>query len=305
VPATDRRFELAESPVWDAARERLLWVDIDAGLLLEGRLDDGSVTVTGSRSFDDAVTAVVPAADGSLAVAVGRGVVELLPDGRVGRSAEVVAPGRRSRLNDATADPEGRLLIGSKALDGRTGDEVLVRVDDGGVTTIDDDLTLSNGLAWSPGASALYSVDSIPGTVWVRDRDARGDLGSRRELLRIADGVPDGICVDADGALWVAIWGRGEIRRYLGDGTIDVTVLVDAPHTSSVAFAGSGLDVLVITTARADLDADGLAAAPGSGRLYLADPGVRGLAVPAWSPGCFPGPAAAPSPHPSPHEEQS
>jgi sugar lactone lactonase YvrE len=291
VPATERAFELAESPVWDAARGRLLWVDIDAALLVEGRLGAGSIEVAATRSFDDPVTAVAVAEDGSLAVAVGRRIVELTPEGDPGRSVEVIPATRPSRLNDAVADPEGRLLIGSKSLVGRAGAEVLVRVGPDGVTAIDDDLTLSNGLAWSPDASILYSVDSIPGVVWARDRDAHGVLGPRRELLRIADGTPDGLCVDTEGCLWIAIWGRGEVRRYLPDGTVEASVGVDAPYTSSVAFAGPDLALLVITTARAESGPGASAASPGSGRLHLADPGVRGIPVPLWSTASLPIPS--------------
>jgi sugar lactone lactonase YvrE len=275
--ASTETFSLGEGPVWDGPRERLLWVDIDAGAVHEGRLDGDRVIVTATHHPDRTVGAVVCSANGELLVA---GATTLIPSG-----GRVIAKGD-SRLNDGACDPAGRFLVGSLSLDHTGHDETLVRLEhDGTLTVLDDDLTLSNGLAWSPDGTLLYSIDSIPGIVWVRPYDvATGAVGPRREWLRITDGVPDGMCADADGHLWIAIWGAGEVRRYTPDArpTGDV-VEVAAPHTSSVAFVGPGLDRLLITTATAELDAARLAAYPMSGRLFLARVGVTGLPVAPWA----------------------
>jgi sugar lactone lactonase YvrE len=218
---------------------------------------------------------VVCSAAGDLLVA---GAQTLLDEG-----TRIVAA--HSRLNDGACDPAGRFLVGTLALGDPQNQELLVRQErDGSLTVLDDDLNLSNGLAWSPDGSLFYSIDSIPGIVWVRSYDAAsGAAGPRREWLRITDGLPDGLCVDADGHLWIAIWGAGEVRRYTPDARPAGVVAVPAPHTTSVAFAGPGLDRLVITTATAHLDAAQLAAYPMSGRLFLADVGVAGLPVTPWA----------------------
>jgi sugar lactone lactonase YvrE len=215
---------LGEGPLWDAPRRRVLWVDINAGTVHEGRLD-------------------------------------------------------------GTCDPTGAFLIGTLALDDSHGGESLVRVEgDETITVLDDDLNLSNGLAFSVDATLLYSVHSVPGVVWARSYDAAtGAVGARREWLRITDGTPDGLCVDADGHLWIAIWGAGQVRRYTPDAQLAGIVEVAAPHTTSVAFVGDDLDLLLITTATADLTAEQLAAHPDSGRLFLARVGVTGLPVTAWA----------------------
>ncbi len=282
-PASESVYDLAEGPVWDASRERLLWVDVVTGRVLAGSLCAGSVVEKSVFMVDDTVGAVVPAVSGELLVAGKRDLHLVDGLGETRRLVEVLPPAKRSRLNDGACDPLGRFLVGSLAQDGRTGEECLYRWDEQGVTTLDNDLTLSNGLAWSADTTILYSIDSTPGIVWQRRYDvATGDLGSRSELLRVADGFPDGMCLDEHGNLWIAVWGAGEVRCYRPDGELVSTVTVAAPHTSSVAFVGPGLDLLLITTARHDLTDRQLAERPNSGRLFLADVGVCGLPVPEW-----------------------
>jgi len=103
-------------------------------------------------------------------------------------------------------------------------------------------------------------------------------------LLRVTDGSPDGLCLDVDGSLWIAVWGAGEVRCYRPDGVLTAVVSVAAPHTSSVAFVGPRLGLMLITTAREELTVEQLTGFPDSGRLFLADVGVVGLEVPAWTP---------------------
>ena len=281
-PAVHR---LGEGPVWDPDRHRLLWVDIPVGVVHYGRLAaDDSVIAEGSWSFAGTVGAVAMAADGQLLVAGQESVLRVTPDGARIPVATVLAPGGH-RLNDGAVDPAGRFLVGSLALDGSSGGQVLVRLDPGGPTVLDDDLTLSNGLAWSPNGDRMYSIDSTPRTVWVRDYDAAtGATGPRRLAFAIEDGLPDGMCADVDGNLWIAVWGRGRVECRNPDGQLVATVAVAAPHTSSVTFAGPELDILVITTAHEDLSEAERVAHPEAGQLFTVRPGIRGVPVPYWDP---------------------
>jgi sugar lactone lactonase YvrE len=294
TPATSERFRLGEGPVWDGPRGRLLWVDIEGGEVLEGALDGGAITVTGRIVFDTMVGAVTVAADGTLLVAAQEHLVVQHPDGTREDGPRVVPAGEARRLNDGKTDPAGRFLVGTLSLGGPSEREVLVRLErDGGLTVLDDDLALSNGLAWSADGRRMFSVDTLRRTVAVRDYDpGSGAVGPRRVHLRLEDGFPDGIAMDVAGHLWVAVWGGGEVRRYAPDGTLAGRVGTGAPHTSSVAFAGEDLRTLVVTTATSELGEEQLRAHPDSGRLLTVPVDVPGLPVAPWD--GFAGPAAPP-----------
>ncbi|HTU98426.1 MAG TPA: SMP-30/gluconolactonase/LRE family protein [Solirubrobacteraceae bacterium] len=284
--ASDGHYELGEGPLWDEGRARVLWVDINPGTVHVGELEAGVVEVRSEMRFGETVGAVVADADGALLVAGARRVYRVVDDRHIAVHRALVPEGKPSRLNDGACDPAGRFLVGSMALDGRRGEECLYRLDpDGAVSVLDRDLTISNGLAWSPAGDVMYSVDTIPGVVWSRPYDpASGDWGERSELVRMdRGGWPDGLCVDADGNLWVAIWGGGEVRCYAPSGERLATVTVPAPHTTSVAFAGPGRDELLITTATDQLTAPQREQYPLSGRLFVAHVGATGLSVTPWS----------------------
>jgi sugar lactone lactonase YvrE len=284
TPASSERFRLGEGPVWDAARDRLLWVDIEGGAVLEGVLDGDAITVSGRTGFDTMVGAVAVAADGTLLVAAQERLVVQHPDGTREEGPRVVPAGEARRLNDGGTDPAGRFLVGTLSLGGPSQREVLVRLEtDGRLTVLDDDLSLSNGLAWSSDGRRMFSVDTLARTVSVRDYDVgSGAVGTRRVHLRLEDGFPDGIAMDAADHLWVAVWGGGEVRRYAPDGALVERVATGAPHTSSVAFAGDDLRLLVITTATSELSEEQLQAHPDSGRMFTARVDVPGLPVAPW-----------------------
>jgi sugar lactone lactonase YvrE len=267
---------LAEGPLWDGARERLLWVDINAGEVHAGSLRDGLIADAAPLvGFDETVGAVVCAQGGQLLVAGARSV---FTPGDPSGATSLFDAGKNSRLNDGACDPAGRFLVGSMALDDREGEECLYRIElDGSVTIVDEDLTLSNGLAWSPEGTVLYSVDTTPGIVYARAYDAEsGACGERTVALRIKDGSPDGMCIDADGNLWIAIWGAGQVRCYTPGGELVATVEVPAPHVTSVAFIGPQLDTLFITSAHEDESQN-------AGHLFTARVGARGTPTTPWA----------------------
>jgi sugar lactone lactonase YvrE len=283
IPATRSTFLLGEGPVWDPAGERLLWVDIENGRVHTGVLDGERLKAGEQHEFPHRVGAAAWAGDGALVVAGDRGVLVLEPDGTRREVAGLVPAGADSRLNDGKCDPAGRFVVGSMALDDREGAESLWQIDgDGHVRVLDADLSLSNGLAWSPDGSVLYSIDTTPGTVWARSYDVTtGACGPRRVLFTVTGGNADGMCTDAAGNLWIAIWGGSEVRCYTPEGEIVARVRVEgAPHTSCPAFVGPDLDLMVITTARTGLsEADLAGPAARSGLIFTARVGVSGVPV--------------------------
>ncbi|TFD84019.1 SMP-30/gluconolactonase/LRE family protein [Cryobacterium lactosi] len=283
-PQAGQRHVLGEGPVWVSETSTLIWVDVERGTVFEGTLVEGVVEPIRQLDFDGRVGAAVPSEDGDILVATENRLLVVTPDGKRLNGPVIVAPGVASRANDGACDPAGRVLIGTLALDGREGEETLHRLEtDGSLTVVDSDLTLSNGIAWSPDGALMYSTDTAPGIIWVRDYNVEsGEIGPRRQHLHIEAGYPDGICTDAQGNLWVAIWGEGEVRSFDPSGRHTDTVFVNAPHVSSVAFVGDELDTLLITTASRDLDGPDLLTYPDAGRLFLADVGATGMPSTRW-----------------------
>jgi sugar lactone lactonase YvrE len=276
-------YTLGEGPLWDAARERVLWVDIAAGAVHTGHLVGERVAPDAVHHVDRTVGAVACSAAGDLLVAGRTSLAVVAADGTITRGSSLLPSS--SRFNDGKCDPAGTFLAGSLNLAEAPGSEVLLRFGPAALATIDDDLTLSNGLGWSPDGTVFYSTDTLAGVVYRRSYDAvTGAVGEREVFLRIGGGVPDGMTVDAAGDLWVAVWGAGEVRRFTPDGEQTGVVYVDAPHSSSAAFIGPDLDLLLITTAQWDLLPDDLRRYPLSGRLFTARVGATGQPVAPWRP---------------------
>jgi sugar lactone lactonase YvrE len=145
------------------------------------------------------------------------------------------------------------------------------------------DIGLSNGVDWSIDGTAIYHVDSAARTVSRASYDLDSGLAADwTALFEVPDGTPDGLAVDAAGDLWLAVWGAGEVRRYTLTGEPTCIVEVDAPLTSSPAFAGDALDTLVITTAREGLTPSELERFPESGALFTCIVDARGRLPAHW-----------------------
>lgn len=281
--ATSVSYQLAEGPVWDGVNSRLMWVDIPNGDVHVGQIDGDVIVPVTTHHVDKTVGAV--AATGSTDILVaGHHAVHLLSDsGELREIARPIADDQQRRFNDGKCDPAGRFLVGTLALGDDVGESLYRIESDSHTTTIDDDLQMSNGLAWAPDGYTFYSVDTTPGLIHRRPYDpATGRWGPREVAFTVTDGSPDGMCVDTEGNLWLAVWGTGQVRQYTPDGDVIAVVDVDAPFTSCATFAGPDLDRLVITTAIDDLDDDRLARFPASGSLFIADVDARGIPSATW-----------------------
>jgi sugar lactone lactonase YvrE len=269
--------ELAEGPVWDADRGLLWWVDITPGLV------HASDPVGGSDRpypIGRSVGSVALRRDGTLLVAADDGFAALDP--ATGALVTILAwpPEAPPRANDGKCDAEGRFLVGRLALDSAPGQGGLYRLDgDLTLTPLLDGLTVPNGLAWRSDGRELYFIDSARRAVMAYGYDpSSGDLGSGRELAALGDdGEPDGMTIDADDCLWVAIWGGSRVVRLSLQGEVMVTIHLPVSRPTSCTFGGPELDELYITTARQGLSPDELARQPLAGSLFRASPGVRGV----------------------------
>jgi sugar lactone lactonase YvrE len=280
VPGTSEQTLLGEGARWDARRDELLRVDIIAGRVYRDQIaEDGRLLLVRRYTVPGTVGAVSPVAgDDGWLLAAGRGFLHLAVDGSLRTLAEVAPAG--TRMNDGACDPQGRFWAGTTADDQRPGAGTLYRLDGEGHTRVMlDDLTISNGLGWSPDGSTMYLVDSGPRVLHAFAFDGeRGEIADGRVLLEVPESVgsPDGMTVDAAGDLWVAIYGGGRIHRYSPDGRLRQTLPVPAAQSTSCAFAGPGLHRLYVTTATEDWSDEQRRAEPAAGLVYHLDTDAAG-----------------------------
>jgi sugar lactone lactonase YvrE len=272
---------LGEGVRWDARRGELLRVDILAGRVYRDRVsDDGSLIGVRVYSLAGTVGAIAPIqGDDGWLLAAGGSFVYLREDGSTRTLADVARPG--TRMNDGACDPQGRFWAGTMADDHRVGGGALYRLDRHGLTEFMlGDLTISNGLGWSPDGGTMYLVDSGPRVVRAFAFDGEhGTISHGRVLVNVAEelGAPDGMTVDADGDLWVAIYGAGQVHRYSPDGGLRDVLAIPAEQTTCCGFAGPGLSRLYVTTATENWSDARRAAEPAAGLVYWCETDARGL----------------------------
>ncbi|WP_055695764.1 SMP-30/gluconolactonase/LRE family protein [Streptomyces prasinopilosus] len=269
---------LGEGPTWDPATGRLLWIDI-----LNSRIH-GYDPATGRRTLrrtGQHVGAVKPRAGGGLVLNLRDGIGLLDPDDTFRWLRHEPVPGRRG--NDAAVAPDGALWAGTMRYDEAAGGGTLARViGDGTAATVLDDVTVSNGTGWSPDGRLMYYIDTPTRRIDVFDHDPdTGAVTGRRPLAEVEDGAgfPDGLTVDAEGCVWVALWDGAAVRRYTPSGALDRVIALPVPRVTACAFGGPGLSDLYITTARVGLDP----APPLAGSLLVVPDAGGGAAQPAFA----------------------
>lgn len=282
-----RPSTLGEGSLWDPARQLLYWVDIYQNQVFAY---DPHQRTNLAYDVGANVGTVVPATDGSLIVALRNQVARLNPQtGQVSRLVVPEQPRSGMRLNDGKCDPEGRFWVGSMVESGPPNTAALYRIDpDLTVSRQLDGLSISNGLVWH--ADRFYHIDSPPHELCSYRYEAQtGQISERRVVRKFqeAEGTPDGMCIDEQGMLWVALFGGGGVVRVdPSSGQVDLKVEVPASQATSCALGGEQLDELYITTARVGCSAEQLTDEPLAGSLFRAKVPTRGVpAVP------FAGPA--------------
>ncbi|WP_424937080.1 MULTISPECIES: SMP-30/gluconolactonase/LRE family protein [Bacteria] len=266
----------AEGPVWwSGPRGGLRWVDADAGDLL-ALTDDG---VRRTHVDDEYLAFVRPRANGGY-VAVGARSIHLSSDPECPPTASTaLAVGSTARMNDGCCDPRGRLLAGSMGLGTTPDGGSLVRIGrDLTPTTVLPAVAVSNGIGFTGDGTLAYYVDSLTRRIDVFDVDEEGELVERRPFARLADadGLPDGLTVDAGGGVWVAAWGGSAVLGYDDAGMLRERIALPVPQVSACTFGGDDLGTLFVTTSAQGLPHDH---GTDAGSVYAVRPGTRGLPV--------------------------
>lgn len=276
------RAVLGEGPSWLPAQQALLWVDIESCQVHLFRPSDGQLR---SWSMPCHVGVAVPTVKGDFLTATRDGFMRLDPEsGQVTPLVDPEAHLPGNRFNDGKCDPQGRFWAGTLSYSRTPEAASLYRLDpDLTVHRMLDKVTTSNGLAWSLDGTVLFYIDTPTRRVDAFDFDGgTGTIGNRRTVITIPEamGKPDGMTIDDQGMLWIALWGGWSVTRWdPASGRLLGNVDVPAERTSSCCFGGPQLDTLYITTARTGLTEEALIAQPLAGSLFAVQTGHRGLPV--------------------------
>lgn len=262
------KAQLAEGPVWDDRRNELVWVDILRGQIHRTSEDGGADDVT---ALDEPVGAVALTDDAGMLAAAASGF--RLVDREAGHPLLAALPEQnaRIRMNDGKCDPRGRFVAGTMAYDNEPGVGTLYSYDGSRVRRLLSGVTISNGLAWSADGTTMYYVDTPTRRIDAFDYDLEtGTISARRTEVVLPEGTgdPDGITMDDEEGLWVALWGGHAIHRYEA-GRVTERLTIPAANVTSCTFGGRRRRRLYITTAPGH-------APDGGGALYAVDLTVSG-----------------------------
>ncbi|MDR6786303.1 sugar lactone lactonase YvrE [Pedobacter africanus] len=274
----DTRSALGEGAIWNDEDQKLYWVDIEAQLL---HCFDPLTSINQTAHFEQKISTVVPSTDGTLLLALKDGVYSY--EKSTGLLCNLLSNPENhtsgNRFNDGKCDPSGRLWLGTM---GASNSAALYRIDaDLSIHMTEAGVTTSNGIAWSEDNKTMYYIDtSTHKVVAYNYNDKTGQISDPYDAIIIPEemGKPDGCTLDAEGMIWIALWGGYAAGRWNPKtGTLLGKVEVPAKNVTSCAFGGENLDTLYITTARTSASEEELLQCPYSGGLFTVKPGVKGI----------------------------
>lgn len=269
------RAELGECPVWDAESGTLFWLDILGQRVLKTEPASGETEFT---SLETRINCIAQTDGGGWIAAGGTSVFDLAEtDGLTPRCS--LDGDAKGRFNDGKCDAKGRLWIGT-ATASRQPECAIYSVEDRAAPRlVIPGMAMSNGIGWSPDGQVIYFVDSSARCLYSADFDIEtGTVGDQRRFFETPEGqVPDGLCVDDTGHVWLAIWGGSAVVRLTPEGREVERVALPTPRVSSCAFGGTERKTLFVTTAMEGASEEEREADPMMGALFAVEIGVHGL----------------------------
>ncbi|WAJ47329.1 SMP-30/gluconolactonase/LRE family protein [Mycobacterium sp. Aquia_216] len=264
-----------EGPFWDAPTGRLLSMDVLAGEIV---VVDPSGGVSRRRVPSRVAAVVRRRASGGFVIATEHGLVAADEQLSAFERIAGITDDPNVRTNDGGCDPSGGFVIGTMAYDEQPGGGAVYRVTpDHRVVELLSPVSISNGVQWSADGSRVYYVDTPTRRIDVFDVEPEtGAWSGRRVHLHVegTPGYPDGMAIDEDDGLWVALWGGGAVNHYDAAGRlVEIISVPGITQVSSCTFGGDGRDVLYVTTSRQGLPDDD---EPSAGAIFAVPAGLRG-----------------------------
>jgi xylono-1,5-lactonase len=271
--------ELGEGPVWFPREQALRFVDIRRGLLHRFA---PNYDVCETQPLGGKPSFVLPVAGGGLLVGSGHTLTRVDAKGFGDVVATLDMPSH-NRINDGTVDRAGRIWFGTMDDEEAQATGALWCLDRGQLYQMGGQAVVTNGPAVSADGSLLYHVDSSARTIWRfnigTDQAGRPSISRKEVFLQLtkSDGYPDGVVLDAEDCLWVALWDGWCVRRYAPDGSLLCQIDFPCARVTKLAFGGPNLRTAFVTTARTGLDGAALAVQPLAGALFAFDAPVAGV----------------------------
>jgi sugar lactone lactonase YvrE len=265
---------LGECPLWDPIRKTLFWIDIDLGFLYEFQLENPDLKV---HKIGQKLGCIALTDTNQLLLATELGFAFYRPDDPPPKNfLEIIPQGVGCMFNDGKVSPDGEFWVGSK---GPRGASKLYRLaHDLTCDILLEDISISNGIGWSLDHRFFFHTDSLDHSIYRYTLQGK-KLSNKEIFYTTQEGTPDGLTIDAEGNLWVAIWDGGRVVQISPEGKELAQILLPVSRPTSVAFGGPDLRTLYITSARVDLTENELSAQPYAGALFSIQMQVAGLPV--------------------------
>ncbi|MBN8580206.1 MAG: SMP-30/gluconolactonase/LRE family protein [Anaerolineae bacterium] len=269
----DAKATLGEGPAWDEKTQTLYWVDI-----LEKRIYTAEGVLA---ELDEFIGCLAPRKNGNLILGKRASFVNF--DLATSQQTVLVAlnESATNRMNDGKCDPAGRLLAGTMDMNEKDPTGNLYSFDGKSTRTLFGDVTISNGMAWSPDYKTFYYIDTPTCEVRAYDYDMKtGEIANRRRAFEVPKslGWADGMTSDVDGNLWIAMWGGAQVTRWdPRTGQLLEQIPVPALQSSCPVFGGKDRNELYVTSARVGMSEENLTKYPLSGGLFKAVTKYEGM----------------------------
>ena len=268
---------LAEGPLWHAAEKAFYFVDIK-GRRLHRCNEDGGDRLSWQAPAE--IGFALPMSDGDFICGLPGKLARFTGAGSFETVLEIETQQPGNRCNDGYVDPAGRLWFGTMDNGEKAPSGFLYRLDARGLQAMDEGIIITNGPCHSPDGKTFYHTDTLGKVVYAFDCDAGGALSNKREFVRYdgsRPGHPDGSAVDAEGHVWISLFGGSRIERYAPDGSLAAEIALPCPNITKVAFGGADLRTVFVTTARKGMSEEALAAHPLAGGVFAFRVDVPGL----------------------------